>query len=164
MDILAREIGGLPAGLWLVGALLVWGALGFVTQAISVFSWKTALRLKLQEDDPESDDPLERALVPVEWGVALADVFVQGPALILAFWGLYARHWIGLAGATAMFVVLVYAGLFYPLQRYGIKFWGIGDWRRWRRLALAFFFMAALPSLIGLVALWSNWRYFTTAP
>jgi hypothetical protein len=161
MQGLTFEIGWLPLGLWIVLALLVVSILlGVIGQAISVVSWNRALAWGLQEDDPRSGDPMERSFFAVEWGLALADVVVQSIAIVLALYGLFTRHWIGLLGGTVLFTILVYYGLAYFLRCYAIKIWGLGDWTRWRGMAIKFLILAEATALLGLAGLWSNWRYF----
>ncbi|MBN1202954.1 MAG: hypothetical protein JXJ20_13980 [Anaerolineae bacterium] len=164
MNILTRPTGRYPLGIWIVWALLiVLLFLGIIGQLISVASWDTALDIGLQEDDPDSKDALEQSLVPVEWGVAVADLLLQTPALLLAALGILRKHWIGLLGATAEFTILLYAGLFFFFQRYGIKVWDVGDWTHWRGIAIFFLVLAGSIGLIGLICTWSNRDYFLRA-
>ncbi len=162
MSLFTYQLGALPVGLWIaLVVLLVVGVLfGVGGQGLSLLSWKKAVALGLQEDDPDSEDPLQRALVPVEWGVAAADVIVQSVGILLALYGLLAGHWVGLLGGTIVFTIYIYAGLFFFLQRYGISFWGVGDWVHWRRIAIAFLLIAETSGLLGMIGLWANWRYF----
>ncbi len=161
MNILTVEAGWLPVGLWLVLAGRVSNiSFGVRSQAISGFAWDKALAWRMQEDDPNSDDPMERSFFTVEWGVALADVIVQTVAILLALYGLLARHWTGLLGGTMLFTILVYYGLAYLFRCYAIKLWRLGDWTRWRGTAVMFLIVAEAMGLIGLAGLWSNWRYF----
>lgn len=155
------EAGGLPVGLWLVLAFLLIGFLfGVAGQALSVIAWDKALDWGLQEDDPNSDDPMQRAFFAVEWGTALADVVVQSIAVLMALYGLLMRHWIGLLGGTVLFTILVYYGLAFFARCYAIKLWRLGDWTRWRGVAIKFLIIAEPMGLLGLVGLWSNWEYF----
>jgi len=161
MTTLTFEVGGLPIGLWFVLVLLVIALLfGVAGQALSVFAWDKALAWGLQEDDPNSDDPMQRAFFTVEWGLALADVIVQLIAILMALYGLLVRHWIGLLGGTVVLTIYVYYGLAYYARCYAIKRWRLGDWTRWRRVAVKFLIIAELSGLLGLVGLWSNWKYF----
>ncbi len=102
-------IGGLPAGLWLVLAFILFSLLfGIGPQALSIIAWNKALAWGLQEDEPNSNDPMQRAFFTIEWGVALADVVVQSVAIVMALYGLMLQHWIGLVGGTVLFTILVY--------------------------------------------------------
>ncbi len=162
MKALTVELGRLPLGLRIVLAVLVVSILlGVIGQALSVVSWNTALAWGLQEDDPRSEDPMERSFFAVEWGVALADVVVQSIAIMLALYGLFARHWTGLLGGTVLFTIFVYYGLAFFLRCCAIKFWCLGDWTRWRGVAVKFLILAEAMGMLGLAGLWSNWRYFT---
>ena len=161
MAALTYEAGGLPVGLWIVLVLLIFGFLsGVVGQAISVLSWDKALAWRLQEDDPRSADPMQRAYFTVEWGLALTDVVVQSIAIALALYGLVTRHWIGLLGGTIVFAIYTYYALAFFLRCYAIKLWRLGDWTHWRGVAVKFGIVAELMGLLGLISLWSNWRYF----
>lgn len=161
MNFLTAPLGALPIGIWVVGVLLAISLLvGSVGQLISVVSWEKARSLGLQEDDPKSADPMERSLVPVEWGTAVADIILQTAAIILAFYGIVQRNWLGLFGATMEFTILLYAALFYFFQRYGIKVWKTGDWTHWKKIAIGFLIFAGSIGLVGLVCLWSNRQYF----
>jgi hypothetical protein len=161
LTVLTFEAGGLPLGLWLVLVILVLGfLLGVVAQAISLISWRRALAWGLQEDDPASDDPMQRAFFTVEWGLALADVVIQSIAIGLALYGLLMHHWVGLLGGAMLFTIYIYYGLAYLARCYAIKRWRLGDWTHWRGTAIKFFIVAETMGFAGLAGLWSNWRYF----
>ena len=78
----------------------------------------------------------------------------------MVLYGLLMRHWIGLLGGTVLFTILVYYGLAYFARCYAIKLWHLGDWTRWRAAAVMFLIFAEAIGLLGLVGLWSNWKYF----
>jgi type IV secretory pathway TrbL component len=161
MAALTFDVGGLPTGLWLVLAFILFSLLfGVGGQALSVIAWDKALAWGLQEDEPNSDDPMQRAFFTIEWGIALADVVVQSIAILMALYGLLTRHWIALVGGTVLFTILLYYGLAYFARCYAIKRWRLGDWTRWRGTAIKFFIIAETIGLLGLVGLWSNWKYF----
>lgn len=161
MTTLTFEAGGLPVGLWIVVVLLVVALFfGIAGQALALIAWDKALAWGLQEDDPNSDDPMQRAFFTVEWGLALTDVVVQSIAILMALYGLLMRHWTGLLGGTVVFTIFIYYGLAFFLRCYAIKRWRLGDWTRWRRVAVKFLLLAEPIGLLGLVALWSNWKYF----
>lgn len=161
MTALTFEVGGLPIGLWLVLAFLITSLLfGVGGQAFSVIAWDKARAWGLQEDDPNSADPMQRAFFTVEWGLALTDAIVQSIAILLALYGLIMRHWTGLLGGTVLFTILVYYGLAYFARCYAIKRWRLGDWTHWRGVAVKFLIFAESVGLLGLAGLWSNWKYF----
>jgi|GEM_PF-507004 len=161
MNPLTKLIGRMPLGIWVVMVLL-FIALIFGTggQTLSIISWDTANSLGLQEDHPDSKDVMERSLVPVEWGTAMADVILQTLVILLAMYGIIRKHWIGLATATIEFGILIYAALFFFFQRYGIKVWETGDWTHWQSLATYFLIFTFCLGLLGLVCLWSNRKYY----
>jgi len=161
LNFLTRRTGKLPLGIWIVIIILVFDIfLGVVGQLITIISFETALSLGLQEDNPNSDDPIQRTLVPVEWGVAVADVILQTIGIILALIGIFRRHWVGLMGATVVFTILLYASLFFFFQRYGLEYFQLTDWAHWRGVAIGFLVGAGLMGLVGLISLWSNREYF----
>ena len=161
MSVLTSEAGGLPIGLWLaVASLAIDIVLGVAGQTLSVVAWDKALAWRLQEDDPNSSDPMQRAFFAAEWGTALTDAIVQSIAIALALYGIFAQHWIGLLGGTVIFTILVYTGLTNFLRCYAIKLWRLGDWTHWRSVAIFYLILAETMGLIGFVGLWSNWRYF----
>ena len=152
-----------PMGIRIVFVLLILAFIfGVCGQAVSVIAWNTALSLGLQEDDPKSENLMERSLVPIEWGTAMADVILQTTFILLAFYGLLRRHWIGLAAATMQFTVYVYVGLQYFFQRYGIKVWAAGDWTQWQSLASIVLVAFSFVGWLGLVCLWINRKYFAS--
>lgn len=161
MGVLTIEAGGLPIGLWLalvpLAVTLVFGVGG---QILSVLAWDKALAWRLQEDDPNSADPMQRAFFAAEWGVAFTDAIVQPIALLLALYGIFAQHWIGLLGGTVIFTILVYSGLTYFIRCYAIKLWRLGDWTHWRSVAIFYGIVAEAMGWLGFVGIWSNWRYF----
>ena len=150
-----------PIGIWIVFVLLILAFIvGVCGQGISLISWNTAISLGLQEDDPKSENVMERSLVPIEWGTAMTDVILQTTFILLAFYGLLHRHWIGLVAATMQFTVYVYVGLQYFFQRYGIKVWATGDWTQWQSLATIVLVIFSFVGMLGLVCLWNNRKYF----
>lgn len=161
MNLLTKLIGRLPLGIWVVLVLLLFALIfGPGGQAISFISWDKAISLGLQEDHPDSRDVMERSLVPIEWGTAIADVILQTALILLALYGLIRKHWIGLAAGTMTFTVFMYAALFFFFQRYGIKVWNTGDWTHWQKIATLFLIFAGSLGIIGLVCLWGNRKYF----
>jgi hypothetical protein len=161
MSFLTIEAGGLPIGLWLALLPLAICLLGGVGgQTLSVVAWDKALAWRLQEDDPNSGDPMQRAFFATEWGVAFADAILQPIALALALYGIVAQHWTGLLGGTVIATILVYSGLFFFIRCYAVKLWRLGDWTHWRGTAIFYLILAETMGLIGFIGFWSNWRYF----
>ncbi len=161
MTALTLEIGSLPIGLWLVLAFVIVSLLfGVGGQALSLVAWDRALAWGLQEDDPKSGDPMQRAFFAAEWGVALADLVVQSIAILMTLYGLFMRHWTGLLGGTVLFTIPVYYGLAFFARSHAIKLWRLGDWTRSRGVAVKFLIIAEPIGLLGLAGLWSNWKYF----
>jgi hypothetical protein len=147
MSIFTLEAGGLPVGLWLVLAVLLFClVLGVGGQTLSVLAWDKALAWRLQEDDPKSSDPMERSFFAAEWGLALADAIVQPIAVLLALYGIV--------------TILVHSGIAFSMRCHAVKRWRLGDWTRWRNVAITYLVMAETTGLLGFVGLWSNWRYF----
>ena len=161
MNSLTKPMGRYPLGIWVVLALLtVTFIFGVGGQGLSAVSWDIAYSLGLQEDSPTSENVMERSLVPIEWGTAVADVILQTALVLLALYGLFRRHWIGLTAATMQFTVYTYVGLQFYFQRYGIKVWNTGNWTQWQGLATFVLISFISVGLLGLVCLWSNRKYY----
>ena len=78
MDVLTHLLGPFPIGIWAVLAMLLVGG-GLFTlfgQVLSLVSWDTALRLRLQEDARRSRDPVERTMLAMLLAVGIPGALV----------------------------------------------------------------------------------------
>ena len=87
MNVLKKNIGRFPIGIWisLVALLLIF--LAWVMQAYSLLDWEGAVKFGVQNES-FTGGAAERALADVERGVAIADILWAMPITILAFIGI----------------------------------------------------------------------------
>jgi hypothetical protein len=151
MNVLKKNIGRFPVGIWisLIALLLVF--LAWVMQAYSLFDWEGAVKLGLQNGNFVGDD-VERALASKEKGEAIADLLWPLPIASIAFVGLLKKKLIGFVAAMMEFAICVYFPLFYIFQL----------WNTHLETALAATILWAIPSLLGMVGLWTNRKIFNS--
>ncbi len=159
MDFLTYLLGPFPVGIWIVLViLLVCGGI-FTTlgQALSLLSWNTAVRLRLQEDSQTSTDPVERTIGAMSQGEAIADVIVQGSLVVIAFAGILFRHPAGFVAGIAQGVIWVYVTLLVLAQRWMLFRWGVvNDRARLKHVALPMVLFAGMPGVLIIVCLIAN--------
>lgn len=119
-------------------------SLGWIMQAYSIFDWESAFELGLQQGTFEGSE-LESLIARKEKGEAMADLILPLPLTILAFVGLVGRKFYGWLAAMMVFSICIYFPLFYLFQQLGSDI----------QVALFAIVMWAIPSMIGIVALWS---------
>jgi hypothetical protein len=125
-----RIIGRHPLGIWIsLFCMLFCALVGGGGQVLSLLNWDLAMRLQLQENDPNSADIVHRVLARVEWGVCVADALLVAPLFTVGLAGvLLRRRWGQVAGMMAS-VCWVYMFLVYAAQRYALVFrGGMGKW------------------------------------
>lgn len=150
MLILKKNLGKYPAGIWIALIALVFISLAWIMQAYSLINWEGAVNLGIQNES-FTGDMAERAMADTERGVAIADILWPLPLTIIAFVGLIRKKLIGFVAAMMTFAVCIYFPLFY-IFRESTSF----------DIVLVVIFLWALPSLLGLVGLWSNRIFFKT--
>lgn len=138
-----------PAGLRIVLIALLLCSLAWMMQMYSLINWEGAIELGLQNDSFNGGE-VERALANVERGVALADMVWAFPLTIVALIGILRKKQFGMFAAMMNFAICVYFPLFFTFQR----------WETHRMTALAAILLWAIPSLIGIIALWQNRKSF----
>jgi hypothetical protein len=153
-----RAISGHPLGIWIalvcmLFCLLVAGG----GQALSLINWDLAMFLKLQENDPNSPDIVQRVLAQVEWGVCAADVLLVLPLFAVGFAGvLMRRHWGMVTGMMAA-ICWIYMFVTYAAQRYAVVFrGGMGQWSEYAGIIVAFALLCLLPCLLTIWGLGAN--------
>ncbi len=149
MEAMTKDVGRFPVGVWLalVAVLLLLLACGM--QAYSLVDWDGAVELGLQNERLDGTE-VDRALANGDRGVALADMVWLLPLCVLALVGLV-RRWES-AGATTLMALSI--GAYFPL---------IFMFQRWEThpgTVAAALVMWTVPSLLGVVGLWSNRGYF----
>jgi hypothetical protein len=149
MNLLRRNIGRLPAGIWMaLGALLLIG-LAWLMQAYSLLNWESAVNLGLQNGS-FSGDAVDKALAGKERGEALADLLWPLPLTLVAFYGILKKRFIGFVACMMAFAICVYFPLFYIFQL----------WETHRETAIGAVILWGIPSILGMMGLWSNRQLF----
>jgi hypothetical protein len=149
MSILTKEVGRFTIGIWIAFIALLFTLLAWGMQIYSLVNWEGAINLGVQNES-FSGDKVEQALANVEWGIAMADIFWALPLTIVALIGLFRMRLIGLVAAMMDFAICIYFPLFFAFQR----------WDTHLMTALAALILFALPSLLGIVGLWTNRKLF----
>lgn len=148
MKLFQKEIGHFPLGIWFAFAALFLIFLAWIMQAYSLIDWEGAVELGLQNES-FTGDAAERAVAEVERGVAIADVFWALPITFVAFIGLLRKKFIGFVAAIMVFAVCVYFPLFYAFRVSMDKI-----------IVATAITLWAIPSLFGIIGLWSNRKIF----
>jgi hypothetical protein len=149
LNILKKDIGPFPLGVWIALAVLLAVFLGWGMQAYSLLNWDDAVDLGFQ-NERFTGDAVERAWAHESWSVAMADLLWPLPIGIVAFIGLLRKRLFGFAACLMEFAISVYFPLVFAFTR----------WATYRGTAFTAVFLWAVPSLIGIVCLWANRRYF----
>ena len=148
MKIFRENLLKLPVGIWLAFLALSMISLAWIMQAYSLINWEGAVKLGLQ-DDSFTGGLTEQAMADVERGVAVADILWALPLTLIAFIGLVKKKFIGLVAAMMVFAVCIYFPLFYAFRESASS-----------EIVLGVIFLWAVPSLIGIIGLWSNRSLF----
>jgi len=148
MKLFNKETGRYPLGIWLALFALILICLAWIMQAYSLFYWEGAVKLGVQNES-FTGDVAERAIADVERGIAIADILWALPITIIAFIGLIRKKFIGFVAAMMVFAVCVYFPLFYAFRE-SMNF----------DIVLTAIFLWAIPSLLGIIGLWSNRKLF----
>lgn len=163
MKYLTKHIGRFPLGIWVVLILMLTSGM-FLTifaQALSFFSWDTALSVGLQEDSPHSADIVERVMGAISWGEAGADVLVQGTLIVLTLIGILLRRQFGFLAGIAESIIWIYVTLLITLQRIALYNWDlVPDLSRAKYLGPVMFVFVGIPGVLMLVCLIANRHFF----
>lgn len=151
MKSLKKEVRHYPVGIWIALIALLLACLAWIMQAYSLLDWEGAVKIGLQNES-FTGSAAERAIADVERGIAVADLIWVLPITIIAFIGLLHKKFIGFVVAMMVFAVCVYFPLFYAFRE-SMEF----------STVLAAIFLWAIPSLLGMIGLWSNRRLFKTS-
>jgi len=144
MEILKKKINRYPLGVWIAISALILICLAWLMQFYSVIDWEGAVKLGVQ-DDSFTGDTTERTLADVERGVAIADILWALPLTIIALIGLLRNKFVGFIAAMMTFAICVYFPLFY-IFRDSTSF----------DIVLVVIFLWAVPSLLGIIGIWTN--------
>lgn len=144
MEILKKKINRYPLGVWIAILALILICLAWLMQIYSLIDWEGAVKLGVQ-DDSFLGDMTERELADVERGVAIADILWALPITIIALIGVLRNKFVGFIAAMMTFAVCVYFPLFYTFRE-STSF----------DIVLVVIFLWAVPSLLGIIGLWTN--------
>ena len=149
MSVLTKEVGRYTIGIWIAFIALVFTLLAWIMQVYSLINWEGAINLGIQNESFNGDQ-VEQALANVEWGIAMADIFWPLPLTIIAFIGMLKLRLFGFVAAMMNFAICVYFPLFFAFQR----------WDSHLMTVIAALMLFALPSLLGILGLWTNRKLF----
>jgi len=149
MKILTKGVGRYTIGIWIAIVAIILTILAWIMQSYSLLNWEGAISLGFQNES-FSGPPVEQALANVERGIALADICWALPLTIIALIGVLRKKLFGLVTAMMDFAICVYFPLFFAFQR----------WDSHLMTVLAALMLFALPSLLGIVGLWTNRKLF----
>lgn len=149
MNILRKELGKFPLGIWLAFLALILISLAWIMQAYSLYDWESALTLGLQNKS-FSGGPAEAAQAQYDKGLAIADLIWPLPLTVIALIGILKKRAAGFLASLMTFAICVYFPLFHIFQL----------WSTQRETALAATLLWGIPSLIGIAGLWANRSLF----
>ena len=149
MKILTKEVGRFTIGIWVALVAIILTILAWIMQSYSLLNWEGAISMGIQNESFRGP-PVEQALANVERGIALADICWALPLTIIALLGVLRKKLFGLVTAMMDFAICVYFPLFFAFQR----------WDTHRDVVLAALILFALPSLLGILGLWTNRKLF----
>ena len=149
MNHTAESVKRYPSGIWIVLSALLLTLLAWIMQMYSLINWEGAIAVGVQNDSFNGGD-IERTLANVEKGVALADMIWPLPLTIIALIGVLKKRLWGMIAAMMDFAICVYFPLFFAFQR----------WDTHQGTAIIALFLFAIPSLVGISALWVNRKIF----
>ncbi len=149
---LTDKLGKYPAGIWLALIAMGLALLAWLMQAYSLLDWEGAVKLGLQGES-FNGGLVERTLANEDRGLAWADMLWALPITIIALIGVLKNRFYGYTAAMMNFAICVYFPLFFSFQR----------WVSDSETALAAIILFAVPSLLGMLGLWSNRILFNPA-
>jgi len=143
-----KQIGKYPLGVWIALTALFLIMLAWIMQAYSVIDWEGAVKLGLQNSSFSGDD-VERTMANKERGEAIADLLWPLPITIIAIVGILRKKLFGFVGAMMEFAICIYFPLFYLFQL----------WNSDMETALSAIILWGIPSVLGIIGLWTNRNY-----
>jgi hypothetical protein len=161
MEFLTTQIGEFPLGIWLsviIGLVAGWN---LINQGISIFNWRLALKLRVQEHAPDDPNLVNRTHMVMEWGYAIADfvshIVIVPLSILLTIQG---NYW-GFVLSTFLYIFFFYVGIMLTAQRYGLVKFGLkNSFKEYTRVVRFYWIAVVIPSIIGAISLWSNTEYF----
>ena len=149
MKAMQRTLGRYPLGIWIALAAILLSFIAWLMQAYSLIHWESAVSLGLQNGSFEGD-AAGKVLATKERGEAIADLLWPLPLAILAFYGLLKTTFLGFVASMMEYAICIYFPLFYVFQM----------WETHPGTVLGALFLWAIPSIAGIIGLWSNRKAF----
>ena len=162
MEFLTTKIGEFPLGIWL--SLIIIGLIAgsnLIFQGISIFNWRLALKLRVQEHAPDDPDLVNRVHMVMEWGHAIAD-FVSFLVIVplCIFLTIQGNYW-GFVLSTFLYLFFFYVGILLFAQRFGLVKFGLkSSFKEYIRVIMIYWIVFGALSIGGAISLWSNTEYF----
>jgi uncharacterized membrane protein len=148
MDLLKKNIYHFPLGIWIALIALFLIFIAWLMQGYSLIDWQGAIKLGVQNES-FAGNAVEQALADVERGVAIADIIWVLPLTLIAFIGILKKKFIGLIAAMMVYAICVYFPLFYVFRN-----------NTESAIRIAVIVLWAVPSILGIISLWTNRKYF----
>jgi hypothetical protein len=145
MNILRKDFGRLPVGIWMALVAIVLISIAWIMQAYSLFNWESAVKYGLQNGS-FSGDAAEKIWAQKEKGEAIADLIWPLPLTLIALFGILKKRFIGFIASMMTFAICIYFPLFYIFQ----------IWETYRETAMAATLLWGIPSILGIAGLWAN--------
>jgi len=145
MNILRKNIGRFPLGIWIALIALVLVSFAWLMQAYSLLNWEEAVKLSLQNSSFHGNE-VEFAWATKERGEAIADLIWPMPLTLIALIGILKKRFIGFITSFMVFAICIYFPLFYLFQL----------WNTHLDTVLAAILLWGIPSLLGIGGLWAN--------
>ena len=149
MNLLHKDLGKLPLGIWMALIALILISFAWLMQAYSLYNWESALKLGLQNGS-FSGDAAETVWAEKEKGEAIADLIWPLPLTVIALIGILKKRFFAFIAAMMTFAICIYFPLFYIFQ----------IWDSYRETAMAAMLLWGIPSLLGIAGLWANRRIY----
>jgi len=145
MNLLRKNIGKLPLGIWIAIIALILISFAWLMQAYSLLDWESAVKYGLQNGS-FSGDAAEKLWAQKEKGEAIADLIWPLPLTLIALFGILKKRFVGFIASMMTFAICVYFPLFYIFQL----------WNSHRETATAAILLWGIPSILGIAGLWAN--------
>lgn len=162
MEFLTSQIGKFPLGIWL--SLIIIGLIAgsnLIFQGISVFNWRLALKLRVQEHPSDDPDLVNRVHMVMEWGHSIAD-FVSFLVIVplSLFLTIQGNYW-GFVLSTFLYLFFFYVGILLFAQRFGLVKFGLkSSFKEYIMVIMIYWIIFVGLSIVGAISLWSNTEYF----
>ena len=162
MEFLTAKFGQLPLGIWL--SVIIIGLIAgsnLIFQGISVFKWRLAMKLKVQEHAPDDPDIVNRTHMVMEWGHSVADFVSHIVIVPLGIFLTIQGHYWGFVLSTFLYIFYFYVGILLFAQRFGLVKFGLkSSFKEYIKVIMIYWMVFVALSVVGAISLWSNTEYF----